>query len=267
MIAGLAGVDTLAPAALWRFPSTDPVEDVARTADPTDLIGELRPRLRTIVGLPITLSRGAADATAQPSSWFMRGDGLCIGFTVPSDFIGAVVGGRCGGPFVPLPTEGAGGAAIKAEVAAAVLAAADAAWPGAGGWQAMPPNAALPMFTLNLAAEGVVFCLPWAIGLPPAAAEVPPDTRAWHQSLAAALSATPFAVRAVLHDRIVPLRDALAMRTGDVLPIETRRDVSLRVGDRVFARGMITPDDEGGHRVTIVAAGLDNITPANKEQP
>lgn len=249
----------------WRFPSADPVALAAPSIDPADFIATLGARLGLIADTPVTVTADAASVTQTPSSNFVRSDGMRIALTVPVDFIGAIVGVRCGGAFAPTAAAGAGGVSVTAEVTSAVLAAADATWLGAGVWQPTNEHPPAAVFAFVIAVAGFTFRLPCAIGLAPSILAAAPDTRDWRQSLRAALDATPFAVRAVLHDHVVPLREALAIRVGDVVPIETRRDVSLRLGDRALARGTIGPDDDGGHRVTIVAVGDVGITPATKD--
>jgi hypothetical protein len=249
----------------WRFPpAVQPTVAAPPPIDPTDFVDLLGGHLGAVAGRPVTASCDRSVAASSPTTGFIRDDGWRVAFTVPVDLIGALIGTRCGGLFVRSATTGAGGAAIAAELTAAILAAADESWPGTGGWQpdAVAPDAAA--FAVELAAGGYTFILGCAV-TPATNAAVAPDIGDWFPRLHATLDATPFAVRAVLHDRVVPLGEVLAFRVGDVLPIETRREVSLRLGDRALARGTISPDDDGGHRVTIVAIGSAGVTPARTE--
>ncbi|MGI4880046.1 MAG: FliM/FliN family flagellar motor switch protein [Janthinobacterium lividum] len=249
----------------WRFPAAAQLAVAASPPiDPTTFVDLFAGHLGPVVGRPVASSCDRTAVSLPPATGFIRDDGWRLAFTVPIDLVGALISTRCGGPFVRSATAGAGGAAITAELTAAILAAADENWPGSGCWQpdAVDPDAAT--FAVELASGGHVFILGCAV-TPAAIAVVVPDIGDWFPRLHAALDTTPFAVRAVLHDRIVPLGEVLAFRVGDVLPIETRRDVSLRLGDRALARGTITPDDDGGHRVTIVAVGSAGVTPATTE--
>lgn len=260
-----AAIGAPPPVQPWRFPAiADPVAVASPTLDPAKFIAVLADKLGGMVGMPVMVTCDDVAVAAPLSSGFVRGDGMRIVLTVPAELVGALVGVRCGGRFVPASAAGAGGASVAGEVTAAVLAAADAAWPGGSGWQPTDCGAATPVLALTLAVEGYGFSLPCAVVLAPTMVTSAPDTSDWSRRLHAALDATPFAVRAVLHDHVVPLRDALAIRVGDVLPIETRRDVSLRLGDRALARGTIAPDDDGGHRITIVAVGDPGITSAKE---
>jgi len=254
-----------ADVSLWRFPPVlQPLVVVPAAIDPTAFIDLLGRHLAQVAGRPVLAACDPAATVSSPATSFVRGDGWRVALTIPLDFVGALVSVRCGGPFLRSTMAGAGGAAIVAELTAAILAAADGAWPGAGGWQADAVDPEAAAFAVSLAAGELTFSLGCAVVAAPIVPVIP-DIGDWFPRLHAALDATPFAVRAVLHDRVVPLGEVLAFRVGDVLPIETRRDVSLRLGDRALARGTITPDDDGGHRVTIVAVGSPGITPAPTE--
>jgi hypothetical protein len=259
--------DTVPPVARWHFPPVVEVTSDAPTVDPTGFIMGLADKLGPIVRMAVTVTDDRTVAGSLPSTGFVRGDGMRVAVTVPTDLVGALIGVRCGGPFVPSAAAGTAGASITAEVVAAVLAAADATSPGLGRWQPVERVEAAPTFTLRLTIAGCTFSLPCAIAVAPMVTPSAPDTGDWHRRLAAALDATPFAVRAVLHDRMLPLREALAFSVGDVLPIETRREVSLRLADRALARGRIAPDDDGGHRVTIITAGDAGVSPPTQELP
>lgn len=249
----------------WRFPPA--IQLAVATAspiDPTAFVDLLGGHFSAVMGRPVAASWDRTTVAPAPEFGFVRDDGWRLAFTVPVDLVGALISTRCGGPFVRSATAGASGTAIAAELTAAILTAADEAWPGTGGWQPDAVDPYAPLFAVELAAGGHVFILGCAV-TPATIAPLVPDIGDWFPRLHAALDTTPFAVRAVLHDRIVPLGEVLAFRVGDVLPIETRRDVSLRLGDRALARGTITPDDDGGHRVTIVAVGSAGVTPARTE--
>nr|WP_295658617.1 FliM/FliN family flagellar motor switch protein [Polymorphobacter sp.] len=249
----------------WRFPAAaQPIAAASPPIDPTTFVDLLGGHLSAVAGRPVAASCDRTAVSPAATTGFIRDDGWRLAFTVPVDLVGALISTRCGGPFVRSATAGAGGAAIAAELTAAVLAAADESWPGTGRWQPYAVDPDVATFAVELAAGGHVFILGCAV-TPATVAPVVPDIGDWFPRLHAALDTTPFAVRAVLHDRIVPLGEVLAFRVGDVLPIETRRDVSLRLGDRALARGTITPDDDGGHRVTIVAVGSAGVTPAPTE--
>ncbi len=251
----------------WRVPAVaDPVATAPAKVDPTRFMAALENRLGVTLGMSVTVVAEEAAPAPPPASGFVRGDGMWLGVTVPTELVGALIGVRCGGNFAPSTAARAAGPPVATEIIAAVLAAADAAWPGGSGWEPAAGGAGATGFALAIVVAGYSFALACNIALAPVVVAPAADSRDWSRRLHAALDATPFAVRAVLHDRIVPLRDALALRVGDTLPIETRRDISLRLGDRALARGTILPDDEGGHRVTIVAVGDAGITIA-KELP
>lgn len=226
--------------------------------------------LTAVCGIPVvaTLCDVPDDA---PMAAFVRHDGLSVAIGVPQPLAAAVLNYRCGGAFVPGHTSGGAIRPIVTEVEAALLRAADQVWPGTSDWTAAPADRAATSFTLLLQAENHDFTLVVAVRLPVVTkvdAYGGMNRLAWTGKLRAALDATPFGVRAVLHDQMIPLAEALAMRVGDIVPIETRREVSLRLGDHALARGMITPDDDGGHRVAIVSVGPAGVIPALiQEQP
>ena len=177
----------------------------------------------------------ARTRCARASAWSQA---LKVGNRSP--LAGAVLNHRCGGAFVPGHTSGGAIRGIVAEAEAAVLRAADRAWAGAGEWIAAPVDRVTTLFAILLQVENHDFTLLVAVRLPVATKpdvgrEI--DRFSWSRALRAALDATPFGVRAVLHDQMIPLAEALALRVGDILPIETRRGVSLRLGDRPLARG------------------------------
>ncbi len=250
----------------WRFPpAVDSAAELPPVIDPTRFAAVLGDKLAAVTGMAVAVTLDDDAPRAATATGFVRADGMRIALTVPEALVGALVGVRCGGAFVPASSAGAGGASIAAEIVAAVQSAADVAWPGGPGWQAATSNDATPVIALSLSVGGYDFAMPCALA-PARCVAAPVDTAGWAHQLRVALEATPFAVRAVLHDRILPLREALAIRVGDVLPIEARRDVSLRVGERALARGTITPEADG-HRITITAVGDPGIASANKELP
>ncbi|UAJ09610.1 FliM/FliN family flagellar motor switch protein [Glacieibacterium megasporae] len=249
----------------WRFPpALQALVAVPAAINFTAFVDLLGGHLAPVVGKPLVTSFDQTAPAPVPATGFFRGDGWRVAVTVPMDLVGALISVRCGGPFSRSTMAGAGGSAIVAELTAAILAAADEAWPGGSGWQSDASDPEAAAFAVDLTAGGLAFNLGCAV-TPAPIVPVIPDIGDWFPRLHAALDATPFAVRAVLHDRVVPLAAVLGFAVGDVLPIETRRDVSLRLGDRALARGTITPDDDGGHRVTIVAVGSAGIIPAKTE--
>ena len=205
-------------------------------------------------------------ALPPPGTAFVRCDGMRLGMALPFDLAGALVGVRCGGAFIPAPATGMGGTRVADELTAAILAAADATWPGSGDWSPAAADPAAAAFGIDLTIAGCPFILLCSVTLAPTPPAAAADHSGWTRSLRDTLDATPFAVRAVLHENIMSLGEALGLRVGDILPIETRRDVSLRLGDRALARGTIAPDDDGGHRVTIAAVGAAGVTPAPPEE-
>ena len=87
---------------------------------------------------------------------------------------------------------------------------------------------------------------------------------AWARGMRALLGATGLPLRAVLHERQLPLAQAVQLAPGDVLPIEAPRDVQLRIGTHHIARGTIAPlGDEGALLVTIISRRPDPATLAS----
>lgn len=258
-------------ATAWRWPSADALAIVPVT-DPIDtarFIAALAAELGALLEFPVTAV--TADATGDVThTMFLRTDGLAVALDIPEMLAGAVLGHRCGGAFVPVRASGSAVARVVTEIETAILGVANRNWPGTGEWLAAPIDVMPTSFAVRLEVEGHAFIVPLAIRLPVLATvktgrEV--DRTAWAGALRTALDTIPFAVRAVVHDSMIPLSEALALRVGDIVPIETQRDVSLRLGEYALARGTITPDD-GGHHVTIAAVGSACVVPASiKEQP
>ena len=251
----------------WSFPAAAAPGVTPRAAlDPLALIEHLTGPLTQITGVPVGVRLAEAIAPL-PTATFIREDGFLVSLALPAELAAAIVGFRCGGGFVCEATAGASGVAVERELEGAVLAAAGRTWTGPGGWSsaALPENA-VP-FAITITAAGIDFVVGCAVVAAPPPADLPAVAPpGWARDIRSALDATPFAVRAVLHERAIPLAEALALRVGDVLPIETHREVSLRVEEPALARGTITPDDDGGHRVTIVALGRGGVTPAPHEE-
>lgn len=260
----------------WKWPA-DAVAatPVALPVDPTRFIADLATSLGALLELPVTAAATNAEGDVV-TAMLVRADGLTVAMGIPEMLAGAVVGYRCGGPFVPVCASGSAVARVVTEIETAILSVVSRNWPGRGEWLAAPIDEVTPPFTVRLEAEGHAFALPVAIRLPiikPIEVDRAVNRTAWASALRSALDATPFAVRAVLHDSMIPLSAAVALRVGGIVPIETRRDVSLRLGDHALARGTIAPDDDGGHRITVAAVGPARVVPAHvispsiKEQP
>jgi hypothetical protein len=160
----------------------------------------------------------------------------------------------------------------------ACLEAVDAVWPGDGtNWQAAsgPVAGTTHGFTISAgelsAAIGLVIAAPDAArdaGEAVQTATGPRTDVAWARGMRALLGATGLPLRAVLHERQLPLTEAVQLAPGDVLPIEAPRDVQLRIGTHHIARGTIAPlGDEGALLVTIISRRPDPATLASIWEP
>lgn len=249
----------------WRAPAVDQQSSPpgAEPPDPAAFLARLASGLAALTGFAWTF--GTSDERPPPTAVFARSDGLVVAAGAPDALAAALVGQRCGGGFDPAGADVGAPSVVRAraEFEAAILRAADGAWPGTGAWSPLAASGRVADFAVAAQASGTAFVLSFAV-VPAVPSTVAPsdDAAAWTSRLRRTLDATPFALRAVLHERTLRLAEALALRVGDVLPIDTRRDVSLRLGDRALARGTIAADHDGGHRITVVGHARAGMAPA-----
>lgn len=245
----------------WRFPTADAASQSqpASIPDTAEFLKRLALTLRAATSSTWVLTLGEDAGAVASTRTFVRADGMIVAVALPETLAAAVVGRRCGGGFeaddadVSAPSV----ARARSDLHDAVLAAADGAWPGGSSrWSPGVPDDRLPRFLIAAEAGDYVFQLSVAVccAPDPVASSPASDAAIWARRLRGALDATPFAVRAVLHERSMTVTEAVGLRVGDVLPIETRRDISLRLGDPTLARGTVTPGDGGEHHVTIGGA-------------
>jgi flagellar motor switch/type III secretory pathway protein FliN len=195
---------------------------------------------------------------AATAHWLVRDDGLTIGIETPVALAEALANLRFGGAFV---ASGAGVASPSVRRAGealrrALLDAVDSVWPvTTPHWQPAAGAVAgrghgLVLTVGGLAADvGLVIAEAEAV---PTEALTPRADAAWGRGMRALISATGLPLRAILHERSMPIGEAVRLRPGDVLPIDTPREVQLRIGTHRLARGTIAPSgDDGTLTVTI----------------
>lgn len=256
-----AGIQSWWPAATDTAPQSP-----ASVPDTAGFVAALGTALGTLTALPWDVARGTDEPALAATAGFVRADGTAVAVALPAALPAALVALRCGGGFVAVPSNPSAPSVgrARADLHTAILAAVDMAWAGTAGWSPGGTDDRIPRFTVDATAGGHVFRLGFAVALAEAAtiATPPGDAAAWAHRLRETLEATSFTVRAVLHDRGISLAAAVALRVGDVVPIDTRRDIALCLGNHALARGTVTPD-AGGYRVTVAAAG--DVVPATQE--
>lgn len=216
------------------------------------------------------------EAGMATAHWFGEPGGGCLGVQLSSTLAEALVSHRYGGGLNGHEGQLGSTASVlrlHAELMVTLLDVAAASWLTNGRkWLAAavvererfvlrPP---LQDMTIDL--DG--FSCPLGVGI--AAAVVPLTTTiepTWTHDLRRALEHVSFPVRAVLFETRLPLAKAARLRPGDVLPIETPREVGLRVGAHRLASGTISPTDEGGHLVTIRASARSFRQPSHEKAP
>jgi hypothetical protein len=210
-------------------------------------------------------------ATTENVAWYTAPDGGWLGIALSTTLAEALVNQRCGGELAGADGRLSSTASVlrlQAELIAVILGVSGSSWlPGEDGWAiaatatASPLPVALPValstaqpplraMTISIGDLRCRLGIAVALAPPVASAALP---AAWAQELRRSLDHLAFPVRAVLFETRLPLARAAQLRPGDVLPIETPRDVGLRVGAYRLAAGTVTPTGDGGHLVTIRA--------------
>jgi hypothetical protein len=252
--------------------------------DKPDSAGQLAARLgsalaRLVPDLTLTSAAKSASAPADRVAVAMqRSDGLRCAVDIAPELAEALVSLSLGGSFSAeagrsetlTPSE----RRAQRTWVAACLEAVDGTWPADdAAWQ--PAGAPVigtshgftacagelsAVITLTVEATDAAEIAQSAAG--------PRTDIAWARGMRALLGATGLPLRAVLHERHVPLSQAVQLAPGDVLPIEAPRDVQLRIGTHHIARGTIAPlGDEGALLVTIISRRPDPATLASLGEP
>lgn len=262
---GIADVSLAEPSAVIRHRFT-PVEagvpsTLAPANDLTAFIRALEAALTQLAGLSCKINSSSEPASDSPDrpvvSWYVAGDSR-LGIALSTTLAEALMNARCGGSLT-----GHGGRLrsaasvmrLQAEVVTLLLRTAAANWLSAEAeWTVAAPAAIQPPLQALTITVGDLSCpLDIAVGLalPAASTGVPTD---WAGQRRRSIEHLAFPVRAVLFETRLPLAKAVQLRPGDLLPIETPRDVGLRVGAYRLASGTISPAGGGGHLVTICAS-------------
>ncbi len=205
-----------------------------------------------------------------------RSDGLIAAIDVAPQLAEALVNHALGGSFTAEATRGetltASERHAQRQLVAACLDALDLVWPATGAqWQSAgaPVTGTAHGFAVRAPGFEATIAIEIARSDAPKADTAPASGRAaaWSRGLRALLGATGLPLRAVLHERQLPLDQAVRLRPGDVLPIETPREVQLRIGTHRIARGTIAPlGDDGALCVTITSRRPDPATLASPEE-
>ena len=252
--------------------------------DKPDSAGQLATRLGSALArlVPALTLTGAAVPTSAPvdrvAVAMLRSDGLRCAVDVAPELAEALVSLSLGGSF----SAGAGRTETLTSSerraqrtwVTACLEAVDMTWPADDStWQpaGAPVVGTSHGFTVSAgdlsAAITLIVAAHDAAEVAQSAAGPRTDV-AWARGMRALLGATGLPLRAVLHERQLPLAQAVQLAPGDVLPIEAPRDVQLRIGTHHIARGTIAPlGDEGALLVTIISRRPDPATLASLGEP
>lgn len=252
--------------------------------DKPDGAGQLAMRLesallRLVPALTLTsIAVPASSPADRVAVAMLRSDGLRCAVDIAPELAEALVSLSLGGSFSAeagrsetlTPSE----RRAQRTWISACLAAVDATWPADDStWQpgGAPVTGTTHGFTARAGELGAAITLTLAA---PDAAEVaqsaagPRTDIVWARGMRALLGATGLPLRAVLHERQLPLAQAVQLAPGDVLPIEAQREVQLRIGTHHIARGTIAPlGDEGALLVTIISRRPDPATLASLGDP
>lgn len=262
-----------------RFAEAATCDIAASTgADFTPFVGTLQDRLTMLAGLPCRVTATIETAPGEPGAetiWHTAPDSSWLGIALSPVLAEALVSQRCGGALSGDGGQLSGTASVvrlQAGLVAAILGAAAASWLTAGDeWHpaatATARSVAPPRqqrFTLDIAAQRCALDIAVALASP---AALPGTPASWAADLRRVIDHVAFPVRAVLFETRLPLAKAAQLRPGDVLPIETPRDVGLRVGAYRLAAGTVAPGDDGGHLVTIRASARSFRQPASEKAP
>ena len=256
-----------------RFAAVDTLASTASApvVDLTPFFTRLEAAMTGLAGLPCRITSvddAAPDlATTENVAWYTAPDGGWLGIALSTTLAEALVNQRCGGELAGDDGRLSGTASVlrlQAELNTVIRRVAAANWlPVEGEWASattatappLPvalPTARPPLQAMTISVGDLRCRLGIAVALaPPVASAALPV--AWAQELRRSLDHLAFPVRAVLFETRLPLAKAAQLRPGDVLPIETPRDVGLRVGAYRLASGTVTPTGDGGHLVTIRA--------------
>jgi flagellar motor switch/type III secretory pathway protein FliN len=212
-----------------------------------------------VEGLPVQAIVTPRDRKlAATAHWLVRGDGLVIGIETPVALAEALANLRFGGAFVAngagvtSPSVRRSGEALRR----AILDAVDSVWPAAEcHWQPAAGAVAGRGHALVLTVGGLAADVGLVIAeaeAQPSEAAMPRADAAWGRGMRALISATGLPLRAILHERSMPLGEAVRLKPGDVLPIDTPREVQLRIGTHRLARGTIAPQGDDGTLIVTV---------------
>lgn len=213
------------------------------------------------------------EASAESIAWYTAPDGSRLGVALSTMLAEALVSLQYGGGLTGDSGRlGATASVVRLQAALIelILRTAAASWLAVEcEWTAAsiapaPPQSAQPLHA-HLISVGALRCpLGIAVAL---AGSVTTTPFAWAHDLRRSLDRVAFPFRAVLFETRLPLATAAQLRPGDVLPIETPRDVGLRVGTYRLAAGTIAPTDDGGHLVTIRANARPFRQPLSEKAP
>ena len=255
----------------------DPSGAFAPVIELASFAAGLEVALTASTGLPcrVTSIDDAApgDAEAATIMPYAAADGSRLGIALSPGLAEALVSHRCGGSLAVgdgVPGGAASVVRLHAELMAAILRIAAARWlPDGAAWSPAPATGPLsppPLQAMTIHVGELRF--PLGIAVVPAGAATAPDMpTAWAHDLRRSIAQVGFPVRAVLFETRLPLARAVQLRPGDVLPIETPREVGLRVGVHRLASGTIAPTDDGGHLVTIRSSARSFRQPSSEKAP
>lgn len=235
---------------------------------------------KIIPGVSLTAQLGGAVyESEQLTVAMLRSDGLRCAVTVSPQLAEALASLSLGGSFTAeatrpdalTPSE----RCAQRSLVTACLDVIDSLWPAEpASWQVATgavsgTEHAVEITAADLRSQILLVIAP----ADPAKIAQPTGTPraeiAWSRGMRALLGATGLPVRAVLHERQMPLQQAVQLAPGDVLPIEAPRDVQLRIGTHNFARGTVAPlGDDGALLVTIISRRPDPaMLASHEEQP
>jgi len=261
------------------FPFTTtgtPVVEVA--ADKADKIAaRLGAALAKIApGVELATRLTTLQTTEDVPVAMLRSDGLRCAVTVAPQLAEALASLSLGGSFAAEATRpdtlSPSERRAYRTLVAACLAAVDSLWlTDAPLWQPASDAVCGTGHTIEVTSGALTAQISLVIAAADTAqpAATPRAEIAWSRGMRALLGATGLPLRAVLHERQMPLAQAVQLAPGDVFPIEAPRDVQLRIGTHPVARGTVAPlGDDGALLVTITSRRPDPATLASlEEQP
>ncbi len=200
------------------------------------------------------------DVPLAEALWYDEPGGGSLGLQLSSTLAEALVSYRYGGSLNGHDGQLGSTASVirlQAELTATLLGVAAASWLTEGREWLITAVTARERTVLRpslheLLIELQRFSCSLRVGISPAmTSETTAGEPAWARDVRRSLEHVSFPVRAVLFEMRLPLANAAQLRPGDVLPIETPREVGLRVGALRLASGTIAPTDDGGHIATV----------------